>query len=150
MIASGGAPRALAAVTCSRARCTIVSARTMRARPGQDIRPSTREIPSSEGAKSVATRSATRKRGRIITKSVERISASSRRPPRFGVVAVDALARDARLPGAVTTMEIGIGGIHLVQELMRGYDVLLFDVVDCGGWPGELFLLEPDCPRSRR
>ncbi len=65
----------------------------------------------------------------------------------FGVVAVDALARDARLPSAVTAMEFGIGGIHLVQELMRGYDALiLFDVVDRDAQPGQLFLLEPELP----
>jgi hydrogenase maturation protease len=44
-------------------------------------------------------------------------------------------------------METGIGGIHLVQELMRGYGALvLFDAVDRGRAPGELALLEPVLP----
>ncbi len=35
--------------------------------------------------------------------------------------------------------EVGIGGIHLVQELHAGYDILLIlDAVNWGGEPGEL------------
>ncbi|AKO99275.1 hydrogenase maturation protease (plasmid) [Marinovum algicola DG 898] len=65
----------------------------------------------------------------------------------FGVLAARAAGADARLRGNVTVFETGIGGIHLVQELMRGYDaVLLFDACDRGATPGTLFLLAPDLP----
>lgn len=65
----------------------------------------------------------------------------------FGVRAAEALKTYPRLPAAVTVIETGIGGIHLVQELMRGYDALiLFDAHDRGVEPGRLFLLEPDLP----
>lgn len=65
----------------------------------------------------------------------------------FGVEAVAALERDHRLPAGVVVIETGIGGIHLVQELMRGYDALiLFDACDRGADPGEVFLLQPDLP----
>ncbi len=65
----------------------------------------------------------------------------------FGVRAAEALKADPRLPAAVTVIETGIGGIHLVQELMRGYRALiLLDAHDRGAEPGRLFLLEPDLP----
>jgi hydrogenase maturation protease len=65
----------------------------------------------------------------------------------FGVRALQALRDDPRVPDTVTIMDIGTGGIHLVQELMRGYDALiLFDAFDRGGSPGQLFLLEPELP----
>lgn len=65
----------------------------------------------------------------------------------FGVRAAEALKADPRLPEGVTVIETGIGGIHLVQELMRGYGALiLFDAHDRGVEPGRLFLLEPDLP----
>lgn len=47
----------------------------------------------------------------------------------------------------MTVIETGIGGIHLVQELMRKYDALiLFDACDRGAEPGTLFTLKPDVP----
>jgi hydrogenase maturation protease len=62
-------------------------------------------------------------------------------------MAAKALRADRRLPEAVTVLETGIGGLHLVQELQQGYDAaILFDVVDRGGLPGELYLLEPQLP----
>jgi hydrogenase maturation protease len=65
----------------------------------------------------------------------------------FGVRAAALLANDPRLPPAVTVIETGIGGIHLVQELMRGYEALIIlDAFDRGGATGELFLLEPEVP----
>ena len=65
----------------------------------------------------------------------------------FGVHAAAALKAHAALPANVTVIETGIGGMHLVQELMRGYDaVFLFDAFDRGGVPGQLFLLEPQLP----
>jgi hydrogenase maturation protease len=65
----------------------------------------------------------------------------------FGVRAAEALKGDPRLPTGVIVLETGIGGMHLVQELMQGYDaVLLFDAFDRGGTPGQFFLLEPELP----
>jgi len=69
----------------------------------------------------------------------------------FGVRAVEAFARDPDRPAGVTTLETGIGGIHLVQELMQGYDaVILFDACDRNAVPGQLFVLEPDLPDIAR
>lgn len=65
----------------------------------------------------------------------------------FGVYAANRLKADPRLPPSVTVIETGIGGIHLVQELMQGYDgFLLLDAFDRGREPGALFLLEPELP----
>ncbi|MSU91251.1 hydrogenase maturation protease [Rhodobacteraceae bacterium 2CG4] len=65
----------------------------------------------------------------------------------FGVHAARAAADDARRPAGATVIDTGIGGIHLVQELMRGYDALvLFDACDRGASAGRLFLLAPDLP----
>jgi hydrogenase maturation protease len=65
----------------------------------------------------------------------------------FGVKAAVALQRDVRLPAEIAVLETGIGGIHLVQELMQGYDALIiFDACDRGDRPGKLFVLEPDLP----
>ena len=64
----------------------------------------------------------------------------------FGVeVARRLLAAPPRVPGAaLTIIETGIGGMHLVQELLAGYDALLvLDAVERGATPGTLFLLEP-------
>lgn len=63
----------------------------------------------------------------------------------FGIaVAHRLLARDD-WPEGVTIVETGIGGIHLVQELMQGYDALLIlDAVVRGGEPGRLYLLDVD------
>ncbi len=47
----------------------------------------------------------------------------------------------------VTIREFGIGGVHLVQELLSGYDaLLLLDAVEMGATPGSLHLLEPQVP----
>lgn len=68
----------------------------------------------------------------------------------FGVAVAGALA--ARLlPAGVKVIEVGIGGIHLVQELMSGYEALIvIDAVDRGAAPGTLFVLEPDIPELDR
>ena len=67
----------------------------------------------------------------------------------FGIRAVQCLDDDPRKPESCVTQQTGIGGIHLVQELMRGYDLLiLFDAFDRGGSPGDLWLLEPDLPKA--
>lgn len=62
----------------------------------------------------------------------------------FGVeVARRLSARE--LPTGVTVAETGIGGIHLVHELMAGYDALVVvDAVDHGRPPGTVLVIEPD------
>ena len=48
------------------------------------------------------------------------------------------------LPDGVEVMEVGIGGIHLVQELLDGVDVLLIvDAVDLGRPPGTVVVQRP-------
>lgn len=65
----------------------------------------------------------------------------------FGVLAARAVREDPRLPEDAEVIETGIGGIHLVQELMRGYDMLIvLDACDRGATPGRLFLLAPELP----
>lgn len=64
----------------------------------------------------------------------------------FGVELAWRLAKQ-ELPPGVKVMETGIGGMSVVQELMRGYDaVLLLDAHQYGGQPGELRLLQPVLP----
>lgn len=49
------------------------------------------------------------------------------------------------MPDRVEVMEVGIGGIHLVQELMGGVDVLIIvDAVDLGRPPGTVVVQRPD------
>ncbi len=65
----------------------------------------------------------------------------------FGIVVVQHLTKRSDLPPTVAVVEVGIGGICLVQELLNGYDVLLIvDAVDRGGAPGTIYLLEPEVP----
>lgn len=65
----------------------------------------------------------------------------------FGPAVVDALAASGRLGRNVRTIEIGIGGIGLVQELMQSYDALIIvDAVDREKAPGSLFVLEVEVP----
>jgi hydrogenase maturation protease len=67
----------------------------------------------------------------------------------FGVWAAQALRSDPRVPPSVKVIETGIGGIHLVQELMSGYQALIvFDACDRAAEPGRLFLLEPELPAT--
>lgn len=48
-------------------------------------------------------------------------------------------------PDNIVICETGIGGIHLVHELMAGYDVLIvLDAVDRGRSPGTVLLIEPE------
>lgn len=64
----------------------------------------------------------------------------------FGVAVAHVLAA-RRLPPEVRVIEVGIGGIHLVQELMSGFDALIVvDAVERGAEPGTIFVLEPDVP----
>lgn len=49
------------------------------------------------------------------------------------------------LPEGVDVMEVGIGGIHLVQELMSGIGVLIIvDAVDLGRPAGSVVVQRPD------
>jgi hydrogenase maturation protease len=49
------------------------------------------------------------------------------------------------LPPEVDVIETGIGGIALLQELMRGCDgLILIDACDRGAPPGTVFLLAPE------
>lgn len=64
----------------------------------------------------------------------------------FGIRALAAFRSEA-LADDIQCLETGIGGMHLVQELMRGYEaVILFDAVDRGDTPGALAVLEPILP----
>ena len=54
-------------------------------------------------------------------------------------------ARLDGLPAGVEVLETGIGGIPLLQELMRGCDgLILVDAVERGAAPGTLFEIEPE------
>ena len=65
----------------------------------------------------------------------------------FGVLTAARMKDDPRMTDNIVIQEVGIGGIHMVQELMRGYDALiLFDAFDRGGDIGQLWLLEPELP----
>lgn len=64
----------------------------------------------------------------------------------FGIEVAQRLLKRGGLPEGVRVVETGIGGIHLVQDLMETrYDALLMlDAVDRGGEPGQLYLLHID------
>ena len=65
----------------------------------------------------------------------------------FGVEVAQRLARRTDLPPGVTVLEVGIGGMTMVQELFNGYSALLVvDAVDRGGAPGTTYLLEAQVP----
>lgn len=67
----------------------------------------------------------------------------------FGPRAALRFAADPRRPATVAVIETGIGGIHLAQELMRGYDLLvLFDACERGAEPGTLYVLAPEVPEA--
>ena len=54
-------------------------------------------------------------------------------------------ARLSGVPDGVEVLESGIGGIPVLQELMRGCDgLVLVDAVDRGAPPGTLFVIEPE------
>ena len=64
----------------------------------------------------------------------------------FGV-AVARLLAERDLGAEITVREFGIGGVHLVQELLAGYDALLIvDAVHRSSEPGTIHLLEPEVP----
>ncbi|HET8953556.1 MAG TPA: hydrogenase maturation protease [Solirubrobacteraceae bacterium] len=54
------------------------------------------------------------------------------------------IARLGPLPAGVETVETGIGGIALLQELLAGCDgLVVIDAVDRGAEPGTVFELDP-------
>ncbi|MGD9765533.1 MAG: hydrogenase maturation protease [Candidatus Binatia bacterium] len=62
----------------------------------------------------------------------------------FGVEVARRL-RSEPLARTVHVEDFGIRGVHLVYQLLDGYDaVILIDAVARGGPPGTLYLLEPD------
>lgn len=62
----------------------------------------------------------------------------------FGVE-VAARLREADLPEGTVVRDIGIRGVHLVYELLDGWDtVILVDASPRGGVPGDVYLIEPD------
>lgn len=70
-----------------------------------------------------------------------------RRDDGFGVEVARRLTGRPTLPPAVKVIEVGIGGIHLVQELLDGYDVLVVvDAVERGSSPGTVHVLEAEVP----
>lgn len=67
----------------------------------------------------------------------------------FGPAVIGALEADGALPDGVRLVEVGIGGIGLVHELMDGYDALVIvDAVHRDDPPGSLYVLEPELPET--
>jgi len=65
----------------------------------------------------------------------------------FGVEVARRLLATQNLPANVTVIEVGIGGISLVQELLDQYDALLvIDAVQRHGSPGQIYVLEAEVP----
>lgn len=65
----------------------------------------------------------------------------------FGPAVVQALLAREDLPESFRAVEMGIGGVGLVHELMDGYDALIIiDAVDRGGAPGSLYVLDVSVP----
>ena len=65
-----------------------------------------------------------------------------RRDDGFGYAVAERLGP---LPDGVELVESGIGGIALLQELMRGCDgLVIVDAVERGAAPGTLFVIEPE------
>jgi hydrogenase maturation protease len=65
----------------------------------------------------------------------------------FGVEVAAALSRGP-MPDAVKIVDFGIRSVHLVYELLEGYDVLVVvdTVAQQEGPPGTLYVIEPDLP----
>ncbi|MHB1417592.1 MAG: hydrogenase maturation protease [Chloroflexota bacterium] len=65
----------------------------------------------------------------------------------FGFEVARQLAARPDLPPTTTVLDVGIGGIHLVQELLDGYDaVVIVDAAEQGTAPGTIRLLEVEVP----
>lgn len=58
----------------------------------------------------------------------------------FGIEFIRQFEQQEHIPEQVKLMEVGIGGIHLVQELHYGYDILIMaDAVEWGDEAGQVF-----------
>lgn len=67
----------------------------------------------------------------------------------FGVAVIERLL-EKLLPDGVRAIDIGIGGIHLVQELLEPVDALVVvDAVDLGRAPGTVLVISPDVRDAR-
>jgi hydrogenase maturation protease len=66
----------------------------------------------------------------------------------FGVELARRLAQAWTSPDSpARVVEVGIGGVHLVQELMAGYDALVvLDAVERGSPPGTIHVLAAEVP----
>lgn len=65
-----------------------------------------------------------------------------------GVAVAALLARDA--PPGVRVLDVGIGGLHLVQELLDPVDALVVvDAVDLGRPEGSVVVVRPEIPDAR-
>lgn len=63
----------------------------------------------------------------------------------FGVLLAQKLQQETSFPSSVKIMEIGSGGIHLVQQLFDKYDILiLLDIVKWGGAAGTIHFKQVD------
>lgn len=72
------------------------------------------------------------------------VGSTLRRDDAFGVRAAHRLMQ-LTLPPEVKVIETGTGGIHLVQEMMPGFDALIIlDAVDKGREPGTVMVIAPD------
>ncbi|MDB4539438.1 hydrogenase maturation protease [Saprospiraceae bacterium] len=61
----------------------------------------------------------------------------------FGMEFIQRWDKQIKMPDHIHTMEVGIGGIHLVQELHAAYDILIMaDAVDWESEPGKIFFQE--------
>ncbi|MDX2007863.1 MAG: hydrogenase maturation protease [Meiothermus sp.] len=68
----------------------------------------------------------------------------------FGVRLLERLQHNPKLSGEVRLLDAGIGGMHFVQELFRGYAAaVILDAVE-GRTPGQVRVLQADVtdPRS--
>jgi hydrogenase maturation protease len=62
----------------------------------------------------------------------------------FGVVVAQRLLGKP-VPEGVTVMEVGIGGIHMVQALLDRTDgLIVLDAVDLGRRPGTIVVIQPE------
>ena len=67
----------------------------------------------------------------------------------FGIEFVKQLIANEEIPERIKVLEVGIGGIHLVQELHYGYEMLVMvDAVDWGEKPGHVHLKEVESIRD--
>ena len=67
----------------------------------------------------------------------------------FGVAVAHRLEREG-VPENVRVYDVGIGGIHLVQELYDAFDALIVvDAVDLGREPGTVLTIRPDVASPR-